>query len=159
MSAIIINTDSTKRPLYQKILVIVGIVSLVGGALTGIMTYVSVGFTESFRSDWISSFVIAALVMAPVGLLFMTLTSKLLKRVMPNGNKTLHQLITGFFMAFFMESVLAASTTANILGFADTSTFVTVWKQAFIAALPFGLFMALMMSLVLKPRLEKFMAS
>lgn len=159
MSVTSVNTDSPKRPLYQKILVIAGLTSLVGGTLTGIMTYMNVGLRESFWSDWLSSFAIAVLVMAPTGLLFMTLTSRFLRRAIPNSNKTLHQLITGFFMAFFMESILAASTTANLLGFTDIAAFVAAWQQAFITALPFGLFMALMMSLVLKPKLDRFMTS
>ncbi|MFA7555676.1 MAG: DUF2798 domain-containing protein [Spongiibacteraceae bacterium] len=158
MSDTIMKTDSRKLPLYQKILVLGGLISFIGGTLTGIMTYMNVGVRESFWIDWLSSFAIAVLIMAPAGLLFMTLTSKFLQRVIPNTNKTLNRIMTGFFMAFFMESILAASTTVNLLGFTGTVAFVTAWQQAFIAALPFGLFMALMMSLVLKPRLEKFMA-
>ncbi|RBP53584.1 DUF2798 domain-containing protein [Arenicella xantha] len=159
MSAALVGTNSPKRPLYQKILVIAGMMSLVGGTLTGIMTYVNVGVRESFWSDWLSSFAIAVPIMAPAGLLFMTLTGKFLLQVMPNGHKTLHQIITGLLMAFFMESILAVSTTANLLGFTDIVAFVSAWQQAFSAGLPFGLCMALLMSLALKPKLDRFMAS
>ncbi|MGJ8646672.1 MAG: DUF2798 domain-containing protein [Marinomonas colpomeniae] len=159
MSNTTIKTDSMKKPLYQKILILACLMSFVGGTLTGIMTYMNVGFRESFWIDWLSSFAIAVLVMAPAGLLFMTLISKLLQMLFPNARKIFHQIMTGVFMAFVMESILAVSTTANLTGFTNTEVFITAWQQAFIAALPFGLFMGLMMSLVLKSKLEKFMAS
>lgn len=159
MSNTTIKTDSMKKPLYQKILILACLMSFVGGSLTGIMTYMNVGFRESFFIDWLSSFAIAVLVMAPAGLLFMTLISKLLQMLFPNARKIFHQIMTGVFMAFVMESILAVSTTANLTGFTNTEAFITAWQQAFIAALPFGLFMGLMMSLVLKSKLEKFMAS
>lgn len=159
MSNTTIKTDSMKKPLYQKILILACLMSFVGGTLTGIMTYMNVGFRESFWIDWLSSFAIAVLVMAPAGLLFMTLISKLLQMLFPNARKIFHQIMTGVFMAFVMESILAVSTTANLTGFTSTEAFITAWQQAFIAALPFGLFMGLMMSLVLKSKLEKFMAS
>lgn len=158
MSATTFKADSPKRPLYQKILVLTALMSLIGGTLTGIMTYKNVGIRESFWSDWLSSFGVAVLVM-PTGLFFMTLVNKLLQQLMPNASKVLHQLITGLAMALFMESILAASTTVNLLGFGSVAAFVGAWQQAFIAALPFGLFIALMMSFILKPKLEKFMAS
>ncbi|WP_191600873.1 DUF2798 domain-containing protein [Marinomonas algicola] len=159
MSDSVTKMNTPKHPLYQKILILVCLISFVVGSLTGIMTYMNVGYRESFWLDWLSSFAIAVLLIAPIGLLFMTLMTKLLKRVLPNGHKILHQIITGVCMAFFMESILAASTTVNLIGFTSSAAFVSAWLPAFMAALPFGLFMALMMSLVLKPKLEKFMVS
>lgn len=153
MSDTAFKTDSPKRPLYQKILVITALMSLIGGTLTGIMTYTNVGIRESLWSDWLSSFGVAVLVM-PTGLLFMTLVTTFLQRIMPNASKALHQLITGLAIALLMESILAASTTANLLGFGNMAAFVGAWQHAFIAALPFGLFIALMMSFILKPKLE-----
>ncbi|MCZ2721573.1 DUF2798 domain-containing protein [Marinomonas sp. 15G1-11] len=159
MSDTVIKMNAPKHPLYQKILILACLISFVIGSLTGIMTYMNVGFRESFWIDWFSSFAIAALVMAPIGLVFMSLIGKFLKWALPNGHKILHQIITGVCMALFMESILAASTTVNLIGFTSSAAFVSAWLPAFTAALPFGLFMALMMSLVLKPKLEKFMAS
>ena len=150
---------SPKRPLYQKILVIACLMTFVSGSLTGIMTYINVGYRESFWLDWLSSFAIAALVMAPAGFLFMILISKLVQRTLPNAHKTLQQVLTGVGMAFVMESILAVSTTANLTGFSDTAAFFTAWQHAFLAALPFGLCIGLSMSLLLKPKLENFLAS
>lgn len=159
MANLTVKKESMKKPLYQKILVIVCLVSFVGGSLTGIMTYVNVGFRESFFIDWLSSFAIAVLVTAPAGFLFMTIISKSLDKLLPNAHNTLRQVLTGIGMALVMESILAVSTTANLTGFTDTDAFISAWQQAFLAALPFGLCVGLIMSLVLKPKLDKFMAS
>jgi len=153
------QTALAKRPLYQKLLVMAALVTTVGGTLTGIMTYMNTGFTEGFINNWLSSFAIAALVMMPIGFLVMTLITKITTWAIPSSKKIYQQLVAGLLMAFVMESLMATSTTANIIGFTDTTAFVSAWGDAFTAALPFGLFMAVIMSLFLKPRLEKFMAS
>ncbi|MDP5190212.1 DUF2798 domain-containing protein [Rheinheimera baltica] len=153
------TTHQTKRPLYQKILVLFALMFTVAGTVTGIMTYVNVGFTERFYSYWLSSLIIALLTMVPLALISMTVISKLVQRVMPQANITYQRLVTGFLMAFVMEAAMAASTTVNIVGIDNSMQFSAAWQHAFIAALPFGLFMAVVMSFVLKPKLEKFMAN
>jgi len=153
------NINSMKRPLYQKILVIAALMTTVGGTLTGIMTYMNVGITDTFLRDWFSSFAVAILIMVPAGFLFMTLMTKLVQLVIPNSKKVYQQLVSGLLMAFIMESLLASSTTATTIGFIDKTAFISAWGQAFIAALPFGLLMAVTMSLFIKPKLEQFMAS
>jgi len=153
------NTQSTQRPLYQKILMVAALICTVGGTLTAIMTYMNVGLTDTFLNDWLKSFVVAMLLMIPIGFLFITLTSKLVQLIIPNSKIFYQQLISGILMAFIMESLLATSTTAMTTGFIDKSTFINAWSQAFITALPFGLIMALSMSLFLKPKLKQFMQS
>ncbi|MDX1727949.1 MAG: DUF2798 domain-containing protein [Pseudoalteromonas tetraodonis] len=57
-----------KTPVIYKILVMVMMITLVGGFLTYIMTYTNVGITDHFYMDWFTSFLSAVLVMAPIGL-------------------------------------------------------------------------------------------
>ncbi|WP_249322871.1 DUF2798 domain-containing protein, partial [Pseudoalteromonas ruthenica] len=64
--------EPKKTPVIYKILVMVGIITIVGGSLTGIMTYVNVGVTEQFYADWFTSFISAVLVMAPICFVMMT---------------------------------------------------------------------------------------
>ncbi|WP_370980268.1 DUF2798 domain-containing protein [Agaribacterium sp. ZY112] len=148
-----------KRPLAQKILVVMGMMSLIGGTLTAIMTAVNVGLSQNFLQHWLPSFTFAVLVMMPAGFILMTLMSKLADLLLSNANKTQRNIAVGIGMAFFMESVLAAVTTANNIGLTSSSAFLEAWSKAFIVALPFGLGMAVIMSLTLKPKLEAFMAS
>ncbi|WP_049721510.1 DUF2798 domain-containing protein [Gilvimarinus polysaccharolyticus] len=153
------NSTPTKRPLYQKAMVVAGLMGSIAGTLTGIMTYVNVGITDTFISDWLASLAFAVLLVMPAGFLLMVLISKLVQLLAPSSKKVYQQLATGISMAFIMESLMAASTTATTMGLTDKTTFITAWGQAFITALPFGLFIAVVMSLFLKPKLEQFMAS
>jgi hypothetical protein len=151
--------SEAKRPLYQKLMVIITMMLIVGGSLTGIMTFVNVGYSETFLSDWGSSFAIATAVMMPSGFLLMIVMNKSVDFLFPNLGKHTRNMTVGVFMAFFMESIMAASTTANTIGFADIHVYASAWSQAFLTALPIGLFMAVAMSIFIKPKLEKFMAS
>ena len=157
--ATIEQAQPAKRPVYQKVLVMAGLMTLVGGTLTGIMTYMNVGLTDTFIADWLLSFALAVFVMMPIGFGLMALIGKLVQLGLPNSKKVVQQLATGVLMALSMESLLATSTTASAIGLVDRAAFVSAWQQAFLAALPFGLCMAVVMSLFLKPRLETFMAS
>lgn len=160
MTTIIITPEpTTKRPLYQKLMVMATVMTTIGGTLTGIMTYINVGNTDTFLATWFSSFLIAVLVMMPIGLISMTLIGKLIQKVMPKAKKIIQQLITGLSMALIMESVLAGTTAANTVGLESKAAFVDAWGQGFMAALPIGIIIALVMSLFLKPKLDAFMAS
>jgi len=76
-----------KRPIYQKILVILTMMSVIGGSLTGLMTFVNNGFTEFYFNQWGTSFLMALVVMMPSALLMMTLLTKLVHRFFPNLSK------------------------------------------------------------------------
>ena len=151
--------SDAKRPLYQKLMVIITMMLIVGGSLTGIMTFANVGYSETFFSDWGSSFAIATAVLMPSGFLLTTVMNKSVDFFLPNLGKHSRNITVGIFMAFFMESIMAASTTANTIRFGDIQVYASAWSQAFLTALPFGLVMAVAMSIFIKPKLEKFMAS
>jgi hypothetical protein len=61
-------------------------------------------------------------------------------------------------MAVIMESIMAIVTTINLHGFLLPSEFVDYWGATFISALPAGLIISVLMSLVIKPRLAVFWA-
>lgn len=44
-------TQPAKTPLIHKIAVVLGMMTLMGGTLTGVMTYMNVGYSDSFFSD------------------------------------------------------------------------------------------------------------
>lgn len=62
-------------------------------------------------------------------------------------------------MALVMEAIMSAVTTANNVGIRNISTFIDKWLSGYVMALPLGLTMAVVMALILKPKLEQFMAS
>lgn len=145
--------------LFKKIVIVASIVLTLVGSLTFVMTYRNIGFDDDFISQWLSSLALAAVVMAPIGFMMMSLISKLIKKILPNTADTKRNFIVGFSMAIIMESVMSLVTTFNNLGMTTHLEFAQNWWGAFILALPLGIFIALMMTLFIKPRLETYMAS
>lgn len=131
----------------------------IGGSLTAVMTYMNVGFGEAFIGNWLSSLALVVVIMMPIGMVMMTLVTKLVAKVLPNYGEKARNLIVGLIMAFIMESIMAFVTAANNIGFSDTSAFTSGWFNGFIAALPIGPAIMVVMSMTVKPKLERFMKS
>jgi hypothetical protein len=148
-----------KTPLLHKMLVVVSLITLIGGSLTGIMTYLNLGGGDSFYQHWISSFLLAALVMAPIGFLMMSLMNALVDKLLVKSTEMRKNIVVSILMAVLMESLLAFVTTANNIGFADARVLLNSWFEAVLAALPIGLTIMLMMSVTIKPKLVKFLKS
>jgi MFS family permease len=148
-----------KTPILLKILVMVSIMSLIGGTLTAVMTYMNVGLGDTFIQQWLSSFALAATVMMPVGMGMMALMTKVVSTLLPEKSEHVRNLVTGLVMAVFMESLMAFITAANTVGFSDASDFTVGWFNGFIAALPIGLAIMVVMSMTIKPKIEKFLKS
>lgn len=153
------HTDSiSKTPLIYKVLVVLSIMSVMGGSLTGVMTYMNVGYANTFYSDWLSSF-LGAFMLMPVGFLLMELITKLVVQWLPNTDAHARNLVVGGLMACIMESMMAFSTTVNTLGFSSSADFLTGWLFSFLAALPLGLTLMVVMSLTVKPKIERYLTS
>ena len=149
----------TRTPLIYKIGVVSTLISLMAGALTGLMTYVTVGYTDAFGHHWLASFGLAIGVMVPLGVFTMAALSRLLAKVMHRHTPTRQNIVSGALMALIMESLLAASTAWRTTGLANISEYGQAWFTGFISALPVGLCLSITMALWAKPRLQRFMAS
>ncbi|MCM2680306.1 DUF2798 domain-containing protein [Echinimonas agarilytica] len=149
----------TRTPLIYKVLLMMILMMLIGGTLTGIMTYMNVGLTNTFYADWVSSFITAALFLMPAGLVLMTLFTKLAHRVLPHASETQKNVLVGLAMAIHMELIMAFATAANNIGFTDMAVFSQAWLKGFVVALPFALTMMMMMTLTIKPKIERFLKS
>lgn len=153
------STRSQKTSLAKKLLVMVPMITIIGGILTGVMTYMNIGFSDAFFYRWLTSFIFATLVMAPSGSLVMFLVNKIVKRLFQGLSETRQNLIFGVLMAFIMESLMALVTTINNIGLADLTQFLSAWMSALLMAIPVGLVLAVTMSLLIKPKIERFLAS
>lgn len=151
--------DTKKAPLIYKILLLATLISTIGGALTGVMTWVNLGFTESFYINWLNSFLTAALIIMPAGFAMMTLLSHLVGKLLPNTGEKHKNLLVGVFMAFSMESIMAGTTAASNIGFSNLPAFLSAWFNGLLAALPLGLTIMLIMNMTLKPRIDKILKS
>lgn len=144
--------------LAAKIGIIASIVIVFGGALTFVMTWNSVGFGDSFVSSWLSSFVFSVLCIAPIGGIIAMLMNKLINALFPSVSKLISSLLFGLGMAVVMESIMSAVTTTNLQGF-NNPEFSSFWLSSFLTALPLGIVFSVIISLVLKPKIEAFWAS
>ena len=153
------QNETAKRPLYQKILVIASMMSVIGGSLTGIMTLANNGYSDVFFTQWFSSFILAVLVMMPSGFILMTLITKIVNALFSNLSEIKENMVVGLIMALCMESIMAATTAVNNVGVADSSLLFEAWFKGVTYALPFGIVLAVVMTLTIKPRLQRFMAS
>lgn len=144
--------------LAQKILVIAAIVATLGGTLTFIMTWRSIGFSETFISSWLSSFALSVLCIAPLGGAISYALHRTINAVLPNLSKLQQNITFGLGMACIMESIMGVVTTVNLHGY-ESSLFASQWSAAVLAALPLGIVFSIIMSLMIKPRLETFLAS
>ena len=68
-------------------------------------------------------------------------------------------MLIGLIMAMFMESIMAGISSFNSVGVSDFSVFFATWLQGFIYSLPLGIAIAVVMTITIKPKLQKFMAS
>lgn len=153
------NSQSNKRPIYQKILVMFSVMTVVSASLTFLMTYLNKGFSDGFYYDWATSYLLALLVMAPTGFTAMYLFSKAINAAFANSPELAKKLLTACLMALVMESVMSATTTANNIGFENTGVYFDAWLNGFLGSLPLGLVIAMCMTFFVKPRLDKFLKS
>ncbi|WP_186176576.1 DUF2798 domain-containing protein [Vibrio jasicida] len=150
-------TQPAKTPLIHKIAVVLGMMTLMGGTLTGVMTYMNVGYSDSFFSDWLRSFLMAIVVLMPTGM--MRLMTKLVGKLFSRASEKQKNLVVGVFMALIMESVMAFITAANNIGFEDVSVFGTAWLKGLFAALPVAMVLMTITSMTIKPKIERFLKS
>ncbi|PMG15114.1 hypothetical protein BCU98_18810 [Vibrio splendidus] len=146
-------------PVLYKILVMMSLMLTIGGSLTAVMTYMNVGLGEAFIGNWLSSLALVVVIMMPMGAVMMALITKAVARVFTTYGEKVRNLIVGLSMAFIMESIMAFVTAANNIGFSDTAAFTSGWFNGFITALPVGLTIMVVMSMTVKPKLERFMKS
>ncbi len=149
---------SEKSPLVYKVLVVITMVSIMGGSLTGLMTYINAGYSPGFFNDWGRSF-LGALMVMPAGFLLMGLITRWVGKRMPDSPETTRNLVTGGIMACVMESAMAFATAVNTIGLSDYSQFLAGWLEGFLGALPLGLALMVTVSLTIKPKIEKFLKS
>jgi len=119
--------------LFKKITVVLCLIILFGGTLTGIMTYSNSGFSKNFLMDWLSSFLLCVVVMAPLGGGISYLLHKLVSNVFARFSELKRNIIFALMMAIFMEAIMAIMaiiTVTNNIAFIDTDHFYSAWIRA-----------------------------
>ncbi|GEA50006.1 hypothetical protein VIN01S_08100 [Vibrio inusitatus NBRC 102082] len=152
-----VTSEEKSTPLFLKVLAVIGIMILMGGSITGLMTYLNQGYSELFFAQWIRAFLTAAVTVMPLGFALMALLTKLAERYLPNSSEKVRNVLIGVIMAMVMESGMAFSTAINSVGVIDTSRLVNIWLETLISALPLALLLMAVVSITLKPKVERFL--
>ena len=142
----------------QKVGIIASLVIVFGGLLTFIMTWINIGSSDNFTAAWLSSFALCVLCIAPIGGVIAFFVHRLVNAMFSHFSYIKQNLIFGFIMATVMESIMAIVTTINLRGFIALEKFISFWFSTFVCALPAGLVISVLMSLVIKPKLSAFWA-
>ncbi|MGR5269194.1 DUF2798 domain-containing protein [Vibrio astriarenae] len=148
-----------KTPILYKVTLIAGMMTLIGGTLTGAMTYMNLGYSSTFFSEWGSAFITTALVMMPIGFALMTAMTTLANRYLAGVSENKRNLLVGITMAVIMESIMAFTTTVNNMGWVGNTDFTAQWGQSLLTALPIGLVLMMTISMTIKPKIEHFLRS
>ena len=143
----------------KKALAIATLIVFFIGALTWAMTYKNLGYTGTFYSSWATSFAWSVLVTAPSASVISTLMHLYINKVFSKLGETPKNVIFGIHMAVVMEGIMACVTAGNNVGFKSIPGFLGGWLEAFAVALPLGLVMSIALTLTIKPRLVRFLAS
>ncbi|MDO6694251.1 DUF2798 domain-containing protein [Aliiglaciecola sp. 3_MG-2023] len=143
----------------KKIVVLLPVAMLLTGLLTAIMTSVSIQPEQAFIPTWLEAFTFAFLIMLPCGGVIFYFVNKAVQQMFGSFTVLQRNLIHGLTMAFIMETILALVTTASNRGFPSFELFFKEAALSLVAALPIGIAMACLMSLVVKPKLEAHFAS
>lgn len=143
---------------FKKILIIFSIVAVIGGTLTFVMTWNNLGFGDGFLRAWLSSFALCVICIAPIGGMIALLINKILRALLPDISTVQMNVIFGLCMAVIMESIMAVVTTINLNDFSDWHHFLSMWIASLLTALPIGIFFSIILSLIIKPKLELFWA-
>lgn len=140
--------------LLKKVALVLSIMAVVAGILTAIMTWANLGFSDAFLATWLKSFATAMVVMMPVAGLLMVAFGAVVERHFPGLSPLQQNVLVGLSMSVAMQSIMAVITGYNAVGLADMAAFRAAWVQAFAAAIPVGLALALLVTTVIKPRLQ-----
>lgn len=149
--------EQKKISLIKKLGIVFSIMSVIAGILTGIMTWANLGFSDTFLSIWGVSFITTIVFLLPILGILMALFSKLVKRAFPKFSALRQNMIIGLLLSIVMQSIMAVITAANAVGFDNFALYGAAWLDAFITAIPVGLVLALILTTVIKPRLEAYL--
>lgn len=143
----------------KKVLLVITMVTLLGGLFTGILTYSNIGLSDTFVRQWAWSFVQAVCVLFPLGVGVMWVMNKLVAAFFTGFSTLNKNLIFGLGMAIIMEAIMALSTTYSNIGIGDMQCFGKAFLASYLMVLPVALVLSPLMTLLVKPKLDAFLAS
>ncbi|MBW2963008.1 DUF2798 domain-containing protein [Mesonia aestuariivivens] len=134
-----------KIKLFSPILLL--LLTIVG-SITFFFTWVNLGFSSQFLSEWFTSLVIGLFVFSPLGMLSTLLITKLVSLFLKKDSlpkKILIGALIGCTMEFFISFIVVT------INFGFTPSFINQWLSAFLKSVPIGICLGLLISFLIKP--------
>jgi hypothetical protein len=128
----------------------------IGLILSGLITWLNIGFTDDFTVRWMRAFATALPVM-PLGILVMLGLDRALSPRLAALHWIAAKMVLALCTACVMELLMASVVTLSNRGLG--ADFAALWATAFIKSLPAGLLIGLVMSFAVKPRLDRWMVA
>lgn len=153
MTQVLRRVSAAASAPWRRLVPLITVLPAVGLLLSGLITWVNLGWTDDFVARWLHSFAMALPVM-PLGLLLMValdraLSPRQLERLSPLAAKLLLALLTTVVMELLMSTVVTLANRGAGDGLGGA------WTAAFVKSLPFGLLVGLAMAFLVKPRLDR----
>lgn len=153
MEARVRSVRTRQGPIHwRRLLPLFTLMPLIALILSGVITWINLGWVDGFHQRWLLAFVTALPVM-PFGLG----TMLLLERVIGPRLKALPRVVGGVALslctAAVMETFMASAVTLSNQGFGPD--FPAQWATAFWRSLPVGVLISLLMGFLIKPRLAR----
>lgn len=123
-------------------------------ALTAVMTWVTIGFSETFLVAWMTSLAKVVIMLLPFSLLLTRTLGRTLVLLLPNMAPVPRSILLGLMMAIVVHALMALITTATITGFHDMELLHGLWANAAVMTFPICLMLVLLMLVFLRPRME-----
>lgn len=137
---------------WRRLLPLFTIMPLIALILSGVITWINLGWVDGFVQRWLLAFLIALPVM-PFGLGTMLLIEKAMGPRLQFLPRLASGLVLSLCTAMVMEAFMASAVTLSNNGLGPA--FPGQWASAFWRSLPVGLLISLLMGFVIKPRLAR----
>jgi hypothetical protein len=122
--------------------------------LSGVITWLNLGWVDGFVGRWMRAFATALPVM-PLGLLTLVVLERVLGPRLSVWPRVAVQVVLALCAAVVMELLMASAVTLSNQGL--SAAFASQWATAFLRSLPAGVVISLVMAFLIKPRLARWM--
>jgi hypothetical protein len=155
------DADPAPRPAattsrWRRLLPLFTLVPTIGLILSGLITWLNIGWVDDFGVRWMRAFFTALPVM-PLGMFIMMFLDRRLKPRLTAWPSVGVKVVLALCTAIVMELVMASAVTFSNNGLG--TGFVAQWAMAFLKSLPVGVLIGLCMAFLIKPRLDRWMVA
>lgn len=139
---------------WRRLVPLFTLVPVIGLILSGVITWLNIGWTDDFATRWMRAFFTALPVM-PLGMATMLALDRVLKPRLAAWPRVGVKVVLALCTAVVMELLITSAVNFSNHGLG--AGFAAQWAMAFVKSLPVGLLISLGMAFLIKPRLDLWM--